>query len=72
MRKIYLPLTQDQKDRGVIFSSTLSRCKVEQPNDVIHEVFKDSSNIRSTIDRLMDDKFFNKNTIGWKYNIIRE
>lgn len=72
MKKIYKPLTADQKSRGVIFSSTLSRATVEQPDDTVHEVFESDSDKYRTIDNLKDDKFFNGNTCGWKYNIIRQ
>ena len=71
MRKIYKPLTEDQKSRGVIFSSTLSAGTTERSCDTIHEVFETDDDKWKIIDRLRDDKFFNGNTCGWKYNIIR-
>ena len=50
MKKIYKPLTADQKSRGVIFSSTLSRATVEQPDDTVHEVFEsDSDKYRTSL-----------------------
>lgn len=71
MRKIYRELTEDQKARGVIFSSTLSRYTKELSTDYMHEVFETDDDKWEQIDRLRDDKFFNNNTCGWKYNIIR-
>lgn len=70
MRKKYLKLTKDQKERGVIFSSTLI------PNDRInmdlrtHEVKADDPDKREKIERLKDDKFFNNSP--YKYNLIRQ
>lgn len=72
MRKIYKSLTADQRERGVVFSSALSRCKTELASDTIHEVFETDADKYSTIERLKDDSFFNGNPCGWKYNIIRE
>lgn len=71
MHKIYKRLTADQKARGVIFSSTLSRATTELASDTIHEVFETDRDKYDVIERLKDDKFFNGNTCGWKYNIIR-
>lgn len=71
MRKIYKNLTADQKARGVIFSSTLSSATTELTNDVTHEVFATDTDKYDIIARLKDDKWFNGNTCGWKYNIIR-
>ena len=70
MRKTYKELTQDQKDRGVMFSSTLSICTNEQPGDTTHEVFKSEGwESSGHIQKLLDDSFFNRSP--WKYNIIR-
>lgn len=69
MRKIYRKLTKDQKERGIIFSSTLSRYTTELTTDTIHEVHKDDPDAYNKIQRLKDDKFFNNSP--WKYNIIR-
>lgn len=69
MRKVYKKLTADQKERGVIFSSCLSRCRSELVGDTIHEVMKDDPDKSETIRRLKDDKFFNGSS--WNYNIIR-
>lgn len=66
MRKKYLKLTEDQKARGVIFSSQL------KGSTTIHEVFKtdDPTEARKKIERLLDDKFFNNSP--FKYNEVRQ
>lgn len=69
MRKVYRKLTKDQVDRGVVFSSTLSKATVEQPCDYRHEVFADSEDKERIIYNLKHDAFFNDSP--WKYNIIR-
>lgn len=70
MQKVYKKLTEDQKKRGVIFSSCLSVGRTEQDGDTIHEVLKDGEDINGHIERLKDDKFFNSS--HWNFNIIRE
>lgn len=70
MRKIYKKLTKDQRERGVVFSSTLSRATTELVGDTIHEVKSDDPERYDKIRRLKDDKFFNGSP--WKYNIIRQ
>lgn len=69
MKKIYKKLTKEQRDRGVIFSSTLSEYRQEMEGDKTHEVFKTDKDAADTITRLLDDKFFNVSR--WNYNIIR-
>ena len=77
MKKAYRKLTEEQKKRGVIFSSCLSICMQEMENDTIHEIFgigKDGKKVdfdrnQVEIKRLLDDKFFNKS--HFKYNIVR-
>ena len=69
MKKIYKALTQDQRARNVVFSSTLSRATTELTSDTIHEVMATDFNQATTINRLLDDKFFNGSQ--YKYNIIR-
>lgn len=70
MKKEYKKLTEEQKKRGVIFSSCLSEYRVEQGGDIIHEVLKDDEDISGHIARLKDDKFFNKS--HWNFNILRQ
>ena len=69
MRKIYKDLTTDQRARGIVFSSTLSRHTTELTTDTMHEVHKDDPDKHRTIANLKDDSFFNDSP--WKYNIIR-
>jgi hypothetical protein len=64
--KVYKKLTKEQKERGVIFSSTLSMYREETENDIIYEVFFGDSGGEEQINRLMNDKFCIAN-----YNIIR-
>lgn len=66
MRKKYLPLTKEQKERGVIFSSELVG------GGIVHEITEDMS-IREQERKkrlLLDDSFFNNSP--YKYNLIRE
>ena len=70
MRKIYKSLTKDQIERGIIFSSTLSRYTTELTTDTMHEVHKDDPDKHRVIANLKNDSFFNDSP--WKYNIIRE
>ena len=69
MRKVYKKLTKEQKERGVIFSSCLSVSKEELQGDTMHEVMKNDKDKEVTINRLLDDSFFNGS--HFKYNIIR-
>lgn len=68
MEKIYRKLTKEQKERGVIFSSTFSNYTTEMFEDKTHEVFKTDNDIDDHIERLRHDKFFNDYK---KYHIIR-
>lgn len=70
MRKIYKKLTEEQKNRGVIFTSTLSICTTELMGDTTHEVFLEDIDKNLVIKRLLDDKFFRDSY--FKYNIIRK
>lgn len=64
MKKKYLPLTDEQKERGVIFSSQLIG------GSCTHEVFNDTPQKNTVINRLLDDSFFNSS--HYKYNLIRQ
>ena len=70
MRKVYKQLTEEQKSRGVIFSSCLKGAPMYMMNDMVHEVFEDSHDRDGMIRRLKDDKVFNGSP--WKYNEIRQ
>ena len=61
-------LSKEQKERGVIFSSTFSNYTTEMFEDKTHEVFKTDDDRNEHIERLRHDKFFNDYK---KYNIIR-
>jgi hypothetical protein len=68
MKKVIRELTQDQKERGVIFSSQL------MPGGTLHEVT--AANLcqcspgTTKIKLLEDDSFFNNS--AYKYNLIRK
>ena len=69
MRKINKKLSKEQIERGVIFTSTLSRSTTESLDDTTHEVLDSDRDKSDQIRRLLDDSFFNNSP--WKYNIIR-
>ena len=69
MQKIYRKLRQEQIERGVIFSSTLTEHRQEREGGIVHEVMATDEDQDDTIARLLDDKFFNASR--WKYNIVR-
>jgi len=58
-----------QISRGVIFSSTLSKKRTEQSEDLTHEVLKSHENIKERIAKLENDSFFNESP--YNFNIIR-
>ena len=70
VQKIYRKLTKDQRERNVVFSSTLSIYRTELLNDIVHEVLESTENKWEIINRLRNDKFFNGS--HFKYNIIRK
>jgi len=72
MKKLYKKLTNDQKNRGIIFSSTLSKETIEQEEDTMHEIStdKNSQAQKETRERLLNDSFFNNSP--YNYNIIRK
>ena len=71
MKKVYKKLTEEQKSRGVVFSSCLSEFRTEQSKDTTHEVWFDieEEQKEKQIKRLKNDKFFNQS--HFKFNIIR-
>ena len=69
MKKIYKNLTEEQKNREVIFSSCLSEYTTEQKEDNIHEILKTDEDKQEVEEKLKNDKFFNNS--HYKYNIIR-
>jgi len=68
MIKVYKKLTEEQKKRGVIFSSCLSVYRYETSKDTIHEVLNTDTQgeKENTIRRLKDDKFFNNSNFKFK------
>lgn len=69
MKNIYRKLTKDQKERGVIFSSTLSNSTTEQIGDTKHEIFNKDEFKIPKIQNLKKADFFNEYK---QYNIIRK
>ena len=70
MTKIYKELTEDQKKRGVTFSSTLVESnRNEGSSDTIHEIIGSDHRKKA---RLLNDSFFCLPGSPYKYNIIRE
>jgi len=74
MKKIYKELTQEQKNRGIIFSSCLSEFREERDEERRHEISQkeyneNPSEAEAKKKRLLDDSFFNKSY--FKFNIVR-
>jgi hypothetical protein len=74
MRKIYLPLLKEQKERKIYFSSTLSKYRFETTDTTRHEISikeyqEDYKKADQTEIRLRNDSFFNSS--HFNYNIIR-
>ena len=70
MNKVYKKLTQEQKSKGIIFTSTLSKSRTELESDLTHTVYNTTDNKTRKIALLKDDSFFNSSP--WEYNIIRK
>ena len=74
MKKKYLKLTKEQKERGVIFSSALIQKGVYDIDIKLHEITleewqENESKAREKMERLKNDKFFND---FYQYNLIRQ
>ena len=74
MKKVFLKLTKDQKERKVYFSSTLSIAIFETSDATRHEItsdeyIKDWKEAETKEARLRDDKFFNNS--HFNFNIVR-
>ena len=74
MKKIYLPLLKEQRERNIYFSSTLSPYRFETPFTTRHEItfkeLREDNNKANKKEKLLrDDKFFNNS--HFEYNIIR-
>ncbi len=86
VKKVYKNLSNEQRDKGVIFSSCLSEYPYEVENCTVHEVkkineenykdkptyelIKEIDEQKRIIQRLKDDAFFNNSP--FKFNIIRK
>jgi len=60
---------EEQKKRGIVFSSCLSTQKYECLNDTRHEIKNGDVDASVVEARLRNDRFFNNS--HYKYNIIR-
>ena len=70
-KKIYLPLLKEQKERNILFSSTLSEYKPESTRHELSESLyvDDYKEFKRREGLLKDDSFFNMSP--YNYNIIR-
>ena len=69
MKTIYKKLTDEQKERDIIFSSTLSIYRTEQSTDTTHELTGKEDDYHEQKRRLLDTSFFRNS--HFKYNIVR-
>lgn len=67
-----LPLTEDQKKRGVIFSSELIVKNNPDLKRTRHEVMADDPDFESTIERLKDTTFFENIARDMGWNVVHE
>jgi len=70
MIKRYKELTEDQKARGIIFSSELCYGGKYVGGGTVHEVTATQKDRDRKIRLLLDDSFFDNSP--WKYNLIRK
>jgi hypothetical protein len=70
IKNINIKLSQAQKDKGIIFISTLSECKTIQAEDVTHVIYNTDDNARDRSINLLDTAFFNNS--HFNYNIIAQ
>lgn len=66
--KVRLSLTKDQKERGVVFSSSLVR-PGETEQDNIHEVLVEDPDMNEKIRRLKDVKFFKRMASDMRWRV---
>lgn len=71
-RTKYLELTQDQKERGVIYSSKLIVLEDGFDNDIIHEVMGDDPRRDEYIRNLEDVSFFRNMARDMGWDVINE
>lgn len=68
-KTVYRKLTKDQKERGIIYSSSL--CKDGEPESKnIHEVSKHDQNKYDIIDNLKDVRFFRSMADDFNWNVV--
>ena len=70
MKWIYKKLTNEQRERNIIFSSCLSCHDRELETDVVHEIKKDDDDADIKRERLLDVSFFRHS--HFLFHIIRE
>jgi len=70
MRKLWKALRKEDREKGIIFQSTLSKFRTEEPDDKTHSIHRDDVDIHDKKDRLLDDSFFNSSP--YNFNIIRQ
>lgn len=67
-----LPLTADQRERGIIYSSVLIVTNRPDVKRVLHEVHKDDPDKYEKIRNLKDVGFFKSMARDLGYNVINE
>ncbi len=69
----YLPLTEEQKSRGVIYSSQLIVTNnPDIDNSIIHEVVRDDPDWKRKIRNLEEVGFFESMAEDFGWNVINE
>jgi len=70
MRKLWKALRKEDREKGIIFQSTLSTERTEQSDDCTHSIHRDDVDRYDKKDRLLNDSFFNSSP--YNFNIIRQ
>lgn len=68
----YLPLTEDQKERGVVYSSVLIVTNNPDLNRTLHEVMADDPRKDEKIKLLQDVTFFKNMAASCGWNVVNE
>jgi len=69
MKDIKKKLSKEQINKGIIFTSTLSKYRNEQEEDTVHSVYDNQEDKNEIITRLSDTTFFINSP--YNFNIIR-
>lgn len=69
MKDIKKKLSKEQINKGIIFTSTLSKYRNEQEEDTVHSVYDNQEDKNEIIARLSDTTFFINSP--YNFNIIR-